>query len=269
MNTTWRRQLDGDGYTLVHGVYSHDAIDTLIDRLTAAIEAPKDAGAIRSRTGQVYASRNVLSLFPETEDVWQREPLLAMLREVLGPGFGLVRALFFDKPPEKSWSLPWHKDLTIAVKRNDLPSTHFTNPTRKAGVPHMVAPQSLLRSMLTLRIHLDTVTEENGPLLVIPGSQRCDDAPGGSDPETILTTRGDVLAMRPLLSHRSVNARPETTRHRRILHLEFAARRELPDGYEWHDFLPASNGDFANTFHHKSIDNDSELSDDGESSYVE
>lgn len=26
-------------------------------------------------------------------------------------------------------------------------------------------------------------------------------------------------------------------RHRRILHLEFAAAGDLPDGYGWHDFI--------------------------------
>ncbi len=28
-----------------------------------------------------------------------------------------------------------------------------------------------------------------------------------------------------------------TRRHRRILHLEFAALETLPDGYQWHDFV--------------------------------
>ena len=239
MDATWQRQLENDGYSLLHGVYSGEDIDTLLDALTAAIETPEDVGAIRGRGGHVYAARNVLSLFPETENVWQRAPLVRLLREVLGEDFGLVRALFFDKPPEKSWSLPWRKDLTIAVKRNDLPTTHFTNPTRKAGVPHVVAPRSLLESMLTLRIHLDTVTDENGPLVVMPGSHRDDDSYGGRCQKNIYTTRGDVIAMRPLLSHSSLNAQPGTTRHRRILHLEFAAARELPDGYQWHGFLPA------------------------------
>jgi hypothetical protein len=44
--------------------------------------------------------------------------------------------------------------------------------------------------------------------------------------------------MRPLLAHCSGRSSPGTTRHRRVVHLEFAARPELPDGYAWHDFLP-------------------------------
>jgi len=49
--------------------------------------------------------------------------------------------------------------------------------------------------------------------------------------------RGDVLLMRPLLSHCSGHSRDGTTRHRRILHFEFSPVRDLPDGYEWHTYL--------------------------------
>ena len=49
--------------------------------------------------------------------------------------------------------------------------------------------------------------------------------------------RGDVLLMRPLVAHSSGRSHPDTPRHRRIIHLEFAAAAELPDGYEWRDFI--------------------------------
>ncbi len=136
--------------------------------------------------------------------------------------------------------MPWHKDLTIAVRDNRLPSSHFAKPTRKAGVPHVEAPRAVLESMLTVRIHLDDATMENGPLKVVPGSHRTgkalalDLAPSAC----VLAQRGDVLLMRPLLAHCSGKSHPDTERHRRILHLEFAVSPELPDGYAWHDFIP-------------------------------
>jgi hypothetical protein len=40
----------------------------------------------------------------------------------------------------------------------------------KVGVPHVEAPEWLLEKMLTMRLHLDDMTEENGPLKVLPGS---------------------------------------------------------------------------------------------------
>ncbi len=240
MDATWQAQIEREGYAILQGVFSDEDCDSLIDRLSEAIDRPADTEAIRSRQGSVYAARNVLALLPAVQSLWQRAPLENLLNSVLGSGFGLVRGLYFDKPPERSWSLPWHKDRTIAVVRNDLPSTHFTNPTRKAGVHHVIAPNWLLESMLTLRIHLDAVTVENGPLVVMPGSHHENDGENRHlTSQTIFTGRGDVLAMRPLLSHSSLNSTPGTTMHRRTLHLEFAAGCPLPDGYQWHDFLGA------------------------------
>ena len=46
-----------------------------------------------------------------------------------------------------------------------------------------------------------------------------------------------VLLIRPLVAHNSHCSQPGNQHHRRILHLEFAACCELPDGYEWHDFV--------------------------------
>ena len=85
------------------------------------------------------------------------------------------------------------------------------------------------------------VTEENGPLKVMPGSHRAGKrlALDEGQPQSVLAGRGDVLLIRPLVAHCSNRSRPGTSRHRRILHLEFAAAAELPDGYAWHTFLPA------------------------------
>lgn len=148
-----------------------------------------------------------------------------------------MRGLYFDKPPAGSWSLPWHRDLTIAVRDNTLPSRAFRNPTRKAGVPHVEAPDEVLRQMLTLRIHLDDATPENGPLQVIPGSHTSRESPGEGPPVVVLAQAGDVLAMRPLLLHASGESKPGTMLHRRVIHLEFAAEERLPDGYAWRRFV--------------------------------
>lgn len=45
--------------------------------------------------------------------------------------------------------------------------------------------------------------------------------------------------MHPLISHASGPSVEGTSRHRRILHLEFAADETLPDGVAWHDFISA------------------------------
>lgn len=234
-------QLERDGYTLLPEVFTEETITQMVSELEGvfAARAGEDA-SIRGDEGTIYAARNVLSLWPAAADAWRVTPLPEVVAAILGPRFGLVRILFFNKPPGQTWALPWHKDLTIAVRDNRLPSRHFAKPTRKAGVPHVEAPQLILESMLTARIHLDDVTAANGPLKVVPGSHHTgkaltlDLAP----PVRILAKRGDVLLMRPLLAHCSGKSHPDTTHHRRILHLEFASSDELPDGYAWHDFIP-------------------------------
>ena len=62
--------------------------------------------------------------------------------------------------------------------------------------------------MLTARVHLDDVTDENGPLRVIPGSHRYGTTMDGraAQPVTLHCRAGDVLLMRPLLTHASGHA---------------------------------------------------------------
>lgn len=232
-----------DGFLNLPAVFNAIEIDVIVQGLSAALASGQDA-AIRSQAGTVYAARNVLVLWPSAAVVWRKPPLPETLAAVLGKEYGLVRVLFFDKPPDQTWALPWHKDLTIAVHDNRLLSQHFSKPTRKVGVPHVEAPREVLDAMLTVRIHLDEVTEENGPLRVVPGSHWAGKSLqlGDSPPLTLLAGRGDVLLIRPLVAHCSNRSHPETRSHRRILHLEFAARRELPDNYVWHDFVPAICG---------------------------
>jgi hypothetical protein len=242
MSVRIHEQLAENGFTELAGVFDIQTVDGVardLDRVLSA--ADPSESALRSENGTLYAARNVLSLWPEVTNVWKAPALLAALRSILGPDFGLVRALFFDKPPTDSWSLPWHKDLTIAVRDNRLPSPHFSKPTLKAGVPHVEAPLFLLESMLTARIHLDEVTEENGPLKVIPGSHRSGKKVLAEHvaPQVLSAGKGDVLLMRPLLAHCSSGSTPGTARHRRVLHLEFASSPELADGYAWHDFVAA------------------------------
>ena len=238
----WQREILDSGFAIIPSIFAPAEVDEMVTGIESAmLRAAEAEGPIRDKSGTVYAGRNLLRLFEPARSIWRREPLLELLRDVLGPDVGLVRVLYFDKPPERTWALPWHKDLTIAVKPHVGESTLFSKPTLKAGVPHVEASREVLETMLTLRIHLDDMTEENGPLLVVPGSHHLGKVPVASyeSARTILGSRGDVLAMRPMLAHRSISSREGTTRHRRVLHLEFTGLPNLPDGFEWHDFIVA------------------------------
>jgi hypothetical protein len=97
----------------------------------------------------------------------------------------------------------------------------------------------MLTQMLTLRIHLDKVTNENGPLRAHPGSHVSPTSEGDGLDATIdvHAKTDDMLAMRRLISHSIATSVEGTHRHHRILHLEFVAMSTLPDGVTWHDLV--------------------------------
>ena len=117
--------LDRDGFCILPRAIAPAMIESLLAAFDHVFDNAlnDESAAVRARSsrGHVYAARNLIRSIPEVETVWQVPSLLPFLREVLGEELGLVRALFFDKPPERTWNLPWHKDTSISVKDN---STH-------------------------------------------------------------------------------------------------------------------------------------------------
>ena len=223
--------LDRDGYVMLPAVFTAAEVGAIRAACAQALATASDS--VLANGGSAYGARNLLTLWPDALTLARAPILAAGLRDVLGPAAGLVRGLYFDKPPGHSWALPWHRDWTIAVKSHRGFGV-FGKPTTKAGVPHVQAPAELLATMLTVRIHLDAMTADNGPLRVVPGSH----AQGlpADGPAVVLHCRaGDVLFMRPLLLHASGHSAVNAG-HRRVVHFECAPSPDLPDGYEWHTY---------------------------------
>lgn len=150
-----------------------------------------------------------------------------------------VRAIYFDKSSEANWLVPWHQDLSLAVTaRAEVPG--FGPWSTKDGIPHVQPPVELLKQMLTIRLHLDDADESNGALRVLPGthlsgrlsSERIQELRGEQNEFLCAVSAGDALLMRPLLLHAS--SRSTSTRHRRVLHIEYAAFT-LPSELTWHE----------------------------------
>lgn len=150
-----------------------------------------------------------------------------------------VRAVLFDQGPGNNWSLGWHQDRTIVVKaRRDTPG--FGPWSVKAGFQHVAPPFSILEGMITLRIHLDPVSESNAPLMMVPGSHRLGmiseadvnrvSLAGPTD--VCLAQRGDVWVYATPIVHASkVAADPK---RRRVLQIDYSTM-SLPGGLEWLD----------------------------------
>lgn len=199
----------------------------------AAAEAIASEAAGRLRGG----ARNLLDLTAVIE-LARCDAVRAVAESVLGPGCFAVRGLFFDKRLGANWKVPWHQDLTIAV-RGQREAEGFGPWSVKAGVDHVQVPPAVLGQMLAVRVHLDDCGPDNGPLRLIPGSHTAgvlrlsaiDDWVATREAEVGVAEAGSILAFRPLLLHASSAAVAPS--HRRVVHFDFAAC-ELPGDLEWH-----------------------------------
>jgi ectoine hydroxylase-related dioxygenase (phytanoyl-CoA dioxygenase family) len=234
MITVLVRDIATNGFTIVDRYLDLDSIESLIQDLTVLDLTASRAGV-----------RNILELVPSIRELAQSQKIRALLEPILGDTARLVRGIFFDKQPGVNWKVPWHQDLTIAVKQQmDLPDYHPWSV--KLGVPHVRPPIAILEQMLTVRIHLDRADESNGALKVIPNSHshgRLTDLEIDRQKQTNLVVSidceaGGILLMRPLLLHassmatRSNQSTANSPMHRRVIHLEYAAT-QLAQGLEW------------------------------------
>lgn len=223
------------GFAIVAGVLPPIEVKRLILRL----EQADDQQSIRNRGG-VYAIRNLLEVIPAVRSLATSTEIRTLAESVLGGKAFPVRGTLFDKTPEANWKVPWHQDLSIAVKtRKEIPE--FGPWSTKAGVLHVQPPDSVLKKMIAVRIHLDNCGESNAPLRVIPGTHRLGRLGpvqlGEIDVRLAITCpvpTGGILLMHPLLVHASSASRSPL--HRRVIHLDYASCA-LPGVLEWHSGL--------------------------------
>lgn len=161
----------------------------------------------------------------------------SIARTANGPDARPVRAILFDKTPGNNWALGWHQDRTIAVeKRYDTPG--FDNWNMKAGVCHAEPPFSLIERMVTMRIHLDDVNDDNAPLLLAPGSHRfgriveseIDRLVKDCGQMACRATAGDIWLYRTAVLHAS--KRSKSNGRRRVLQVDFSPD-QLPPPLQW------------------------------------
>ena len=210
------------GYTLFPSVIDESTLDDLRVEFTR-LHSEGTAGV-----------RNVLARSPMIAALAGSASITSLL-----PAAGLkpVRSLLFDKTPQANWPVAWHQDRTITVReRHDVEG--YGPWTFKNQIHHVEPPAELLDQMVTLRIHLDDVGSDNGPLSVVPGSHREGKIPpeliaglAEANGTTITCEAGDVLMMRPMLLHSSRRAAEPT--HRRVIHLEFANPAILDERLSW------------------------------------
>ena len=184
------------------------------------------------------AGERDLMRIPAIAQFANAESTLALLRRYMVNEPQPVRAIYFNKSPQANWLVPWHQDLTIAVReRRDVPG--FGAWSIKHGVAHVQPPAELMSRVIALRLHFDNADASNGALRVIPGTHRhgrlsapqVHEARATSGEVVCSAAAGDALLMHSMLLHASSQVTSQRTR--RVLHIEYADF-PLPGGLRWH-----------------------------------
>jgi Phytanoyl-CoA dioxygenase (PhyH) len=194
--------------------------------LASLLEACVPNGAhasVHHRSGRAYGLRGLLWSNPSLRPTLDAAGLDGLAGDLLGAGAFPIDAIFFDKTADTNWAVPGHQDRLMPVATGCVPAT-----TIRGGIDYAEPSSEILASLVALRIHFDDVGGDTGALQVIPGSHRLGVVAASSLSELSLTqycpcpaSRGDVLAMRPLLLHRS--GRRVGDGHRRVLHVVYAS----------------------------------------------
>src|ERR1700691_521901 len=101
-------KLNKDGFQIVPS----DLTKTEIEVQRSALSSLKSAPGHRSLIQRVQV---IAALAASSK-------ILDLLDELLGAEPFLVRSIFFDKTPDANWLVPWHQDVSVAVKkRHDRP----------------------------------------------------------------------------------------------------------------------------------------------------
>jgi len=209
-----------DGALRRHAVLGASDLQRLED---AVADLPPDQAGIR-----LHGIAALASFLASPGLVWK------VAASVLGEAARPVRAILFDKTARTNWGLPWHQDRTIAVThRVDVDG--FGPWTVKSGLIHVAPPFDVLAAMVTLRVHLDAVSETNAPLLIAPGSHRLGQIPEGELMSVVqecgtavcLAEAGDIWLYSTPIVHSSDAA--SVPAHRRVLQVDFAVG-DLPGG---------------------------------------
>ena len=221
-----------EGFAVIEGVYTHDEIALLID----IISRTNSCDQVFRKSSDLFAIRQFFKVVPESIDIIFNDRLRLIVSEVLGDSYFVVKSIYFDKPRNSNWLVPYHQDLTISVDKR-IETEGFGPWSVKQNQFAVQPPVEILEDNITIRIHLDDTTEQNGALKVFPKSHK-----GGVVRKSIEIDKaketehsccvpsGGLMLMKPLLMHSSsktINNKP-----RRVIHIEFS-RCKLPAGLSW------------------------------------
>jgi ectoine hydroxylase-related dioxygenase (phytanoyl-CoA dioxygenase family) len=225
-----QQELLANGFALVENLFTENEIKLILQ----IIENQQNTNAAFKTNGDLFAIRCFLQQFSELQNILMNDSLKTLLAS-LGADYKIVKSIYFDKPIRANWVVNWHQDLTISVQ-NKVETNGFTHWLPKQNYFSVQPTIEYLENMVTIRIHLDDCTQQNGALRVIPKSHQTIQAiqnlpnPFFEEEQICEVAKGGALIMKPLIWHSS--KRTENQQKRRVIHLEFS-NLELPKPLIW------------------------------------
>jgi ectoine hydroxylase-related dioxygenase (phytanoyl-CoA dioxygenase family) len=231
-----KKEIADTGFTIIENVFSETNVDAIIKAINKA-----DTSNPNFRiTNDLFAVRQFLKEVPESIPFIFTERLKAIITELFGEDYFVVKSIYFDKPENSNWCVSYHQDLMISVdKKIDIEG--FGPWTVKQNQFAVQPSLDILESNFTIRIHLDATDENNGALRVIPkshlkGIHRPDMIDWSKETETVCNVpKGGIMIMKPLLLHAS--SKTINNKKRRVIHIELSNQKKLPEPLQWSEAL--------------------------------
>ena len=111
-----------NGFATIDNIYTTDEVENILRQIS---QATTDKETFR-KSKDLFAIRQFLKEVPSTLDNILNDNLKAVLKQVLGDKYFVVKSIYFDKPPTSNWYVSYHQDLTISVdKKLELQGFNF------------------------------------------------------------------------------------------------------------------------------------------------
>ena len=227
----YKPEITEKGFTTIDSIYTINEVERILALIN---QTDTSRGTFRKSEG-LFAIRQFLKEVPEVLELVFNNNLKAVIRQLFGTDFFVVKSIYFDKPKASNWFVAYHQDLTISVDKK-VELDNFGPWTVKQKQFAVQPPIHYLERIFTLRIHLDDTDAQNGALKVIEkshlnGIYRPETIDWTKEAETVCEVKmGGIMIMKPLLLHSS--SRTLNNKKRRVIHIEFSDQ-ELPEELKW------------------------------------
>ena len=109
--TQYKKEFSEKGFAILSSIYSLEEIE----KITNFIDKIDITKSTVRKSIDLFAIRQFLKDNPQISNLIFTKNLKSILQELAGKDFFVVKSIYFDKPQNSNWYVPYHQDLTISV----------------------------------------------------------------------------------------------------------------------------------------------------------